>query len=43
MFNRKEIDGCKCSPENSSTTKAGEHVPSHFSMSTILQYRYSKA
>ena len=25
-----KIDGCKKSPENSSTTKVGEHIPSDF-------------
>ena len=29
------IDGCKINPENSSTTKVREHIPSGFSMSTI--------
>ena len=31
----EELDGCKNNPENSSTTKVGEHIPSGFSMSTI--------
>ena len=31
----EKIDGCKNSPENSSTTKVSEHIPSDFSMSTI--------
>ena len=30
----EKFDGCK-NPENSSTTKASEHIPSGFSMSTI--------
>ena len=29
------IDGCKNNPENSSTTKVSEHIPSSFSMFTI--------
>ena len=35
----EKIDGCKNNPENSSTTKVGEHIPSGFSMSTILSFR----
>ena len=31
----EKIDGCKNNPENSSTTKESEHIPSDFSMSTI--------
>ena len=31
----EEIDECKNNPENPSTTKVGEHIPSSFSMSTI--------
>ena len=32
----KKIDGCKNNPENLSTTKVGEHIPSGFpSISTI--------
>ena len=31
----EKIDGCKNSPENSSTTSVGEYVLSDFSMSTI--------
>ena len=31
----KEIDGCKSNPENSSTKKLNEYIPSGFSMSTI--------
>ena len=26
----ENIDGCKSNPENSSTTKVGEHIPSGF-------------
>ena len=35
----EKIDGCKNNPENSSTTKLGEHTPSGFSMSTILSFK----
>ena len=31
----EKIDGSKNNPENSSTTKVGEHIPSGFSMSTM--------
>ena len=31
----KGIDGCKNNPENSSTEKANEYIPSGFSMSTV--------
>ena len=31
----KKIDGCVNNPENSSTTKIGEHVPCGYSISTI--------
>ena len=34
-FTIGKIDGCKTNPDNSSTTKVSEHVPSGFSMSTI--------
>ena len=34
MFNRKD-DGCKNNPENSITTKVGEHIPLGFSIFTI--------
>ena len=30
-----KIDKCKHSPENSSTTKVGEHIPSSFSLPRI--------
>ena len=36
---REKIDGCKNNPENSSTTKASEHIPSGFSKSTISSFR----
>ena len=35
----EKIDGCKDNPENSSTTKVSEHIPSGFSMSTIASFR----
>ena len=31
----KNIDGCANNPENSSTTKSGEHIPCRYSISTI--------
>ena len=34
-----EIDRCKNNPENSSTTKISERIPSGFSMSTISSFR----
>ena len=35
----EKIDGCKNSPENSSTTRISEDIPSGFSMSTISSFR----
>ena len=35
----EKIDECKNNPENSSTTKLDEHIPSGFSMSTILSFK----
>ena len=35
----EKIDGCKNHPENPSTTKVKEHIPSGFSMSTISSFR----
>ena len=35
----EKIDGCKNNPENSSTSKVSEHIPSDFSMSTIYSFR----
>ena len=35
----EKIDGCKNNPENSSTTKVSEHIPSDFSMSAISSFR----
>ena len=37
MLNRK-YDKYKTNPENSSTIKADEHIPSTFSKSTILSF-----
>ena len=34
----EKIDGCKTNPENSSTTKVSEHIPSGVSMSTISSF-----
>ena len=34
----KKIDGCLNNPENSSTTKIGEHIPCGYSMSTIWEF-----
>ena len=34
----KNVDGCGNNPENSSTTKSGEHVPCRCSMSTIWAF-----
>ena len=38
----EKIDGCKNNPENLSTTKRSEHIPSGFSMSTISWFRSIK-
>ena len=35
----EKIDGCKNNPENLSTSKVSEHIPSDFSMSTIYSFR----
>ena len=35
----EKIDRCKNNPENSSTTKVSEYIPSGFSMSTILSFK----
>ena len=35
----EKIDGCKNNPENSSTTKIGEHIPSVFLMPTISSFK----
>ena len=34
----KQVDGCASSPENSSTTKIGEHIPCGYSISTIWAF-----
>ena len=34
-----KTDECKINPENSSTTKVEKHIPSGFSMSTILSFK----
>ena len=34
----KKINGCANNPENSSTTKIGEHIPCGYSMSTIWAF-----
>ena len=34
----KKIDRCANNPENSSTTKIGEHIPCRYSMSTIWAF-----
>ena len=35
----EKIDGCRNSPNNSSTTKVGEQIPSGFSMSAISSFK----
>ena len=35
----EKIHGCTTNPENSSTTKVSEHIPSGFSMCTISSFR----
>ena len=35
----EKTDVCKNNPENSSTTKVSEHIPSGFSVSTISSFR----
>ena len=35
----ENIDGCKNNPENSPSTKVGEHISSGFSMSVILSFK----
>ena len=34
------LDGCANNPENSSTTKIGEHIPCGYSMSTIWAFNH---
>ena len=38
----KKIDGRANNPENSSTTKIGDHIPCGYSMSTILKKNCSR-
>ena len=38
----EKTDGCKSNPENSSTTKVSEHIPSVFLMSTKSSFRSIK-
>ena len=38
----EKIDGCKSNPENSSTAKVSEHIPSGFSMFTVSLFRNTK-
>ena len=38
----EKIVGCKNNPETSSTTKVREHIPSGFSMFTILSLKSRK-
>ena len=35
----ENIDGWKINPQNSSTTKAGEHIPSGFLMFTVSSFK----
>ena len=35
----EKIDGCRNNPENLSSTKVSEHIPSGFSVSTISSFR----
>ena len=35
----EKINGCKNNPENSSTTKTSEHIPSAFSISPISSFK----
>ena len=39
----EKIDGCRNNPENSSTTKVSEHIPSVFSMPIISSFRNKRA
>ena len=38
-FLKEKINGCKNNPENSSTAKVGQHIPSSFSMSAITSFQ----
>ena len=33
------MKGCKNNPENSSTRKVGKHIPSSFSICTVLSFK----
>ena len=35
----EKIDVCKINPENSSTTKVSEHIPSSFSISLVSSFK----
>ena len=35
----EKIDGCKNNPENSSTTKVGEHIATHFLISEVSLFK----
>ena len=37
----RKIDGCANNPENSSTSKIGEHIPCGYSISTICSVKSS--
>ena len=39
----EKIDRCKNNLENLSTTKVGEHIPSGFSMSTVLSFKSTES
>ena len=39
QFIVEKIDGCKNNPENSSTAKVSQHIPSSFSIFTISSFR----
>ena len=41
-FSIEKIDGSKSNPENSSTAKVSEHIPSVISMPTILPFKATK-
>ena len=41
-FSIEKIDGSKNNPENSSTAKVSEHIPSVISMPTILPFKATK-
>ena len=36
---QKKIDGCENNPEKSCATKVNKHIPSGFSISTMLFFR----